>query len=186
MVCSRDGTRDEHAAGCAQRRGALPKQARNNDGRGGAAGLCFIVVNLEVHGADAGTAQQAPQPTASACQQGRLRAATAASEPQAGWVRPTVQGSRLRGSSCRSVELNGTAVILAVVALLLRGAHEAAQKVPWKQTHGTIREQQLLTVGAPPEKSHLPGHSRNSLAARISPRERHLVPKEMLGMSAEP
>ena len=31
-----------------------------------------------------------------------------------------------------SVELDGAAVVLAVLALLLRGAHEAAQEVPWK------------------------------------------------------
>lgn len=34
-----------------------------------------------------------------------------------------------------SVELDGAAVVLTVLALLLRGAHEAAQKVPWKQAH---------------------------------------------------
>lgn len=37
-----------------------------------------------------------------------------------------------------SVELNGAAVVLTVLTLLLRGAHEAAQKVPWKEAHGIV------------------------------------------------
>lgn len=51
-------------------------------------------------------------------------------------ARPGPRTRRQAGASpCRraSVELDGAAVVLAVLALLLRGAHEAAQKVAWKQ-----------------------------------------------------
>lgn len=43
------------------------------------------------------------------------------------------QAGRLSVQVGVSVELDGAAVVLAVLALLLRGAHEAAQKVAWKQ-----------------------------------------------------
>jgi len=48
-----------------------------------------------------------------------------------------------------SVELNGAAVVLTVLALLLRGAHEAAQKVPWKQTQGPSGARRLHAVSNP-------------------------------------
>lgn len=49
---------------------------------------------------------------------------------------PTGRGLQARAAVAAvaaSVQLDGAAVVLAVLALLLRGAHEAAQKVPWKQ-----------------------------------------------------
>lgn len=48
-----------------------------------------------------------------------------------------------------SVELDGAAVVLTVLALLLRGAHEAAQKIPWKQTQVPSGARQRHAVGAP-------------------------------------
>lgn len=93
--------------------------------------------HLRVHGGLASTAPAAPEhppcgPSASAGARGAQV-----------WTRI---GSRTRRSPGRvragpraSVELNGAAVVLTVLALLLRGAHEAAQKVPWKEVHGAVR-----------------------------------------------
>lgn len=47
-----------------------------------------------------------------------------------------------------SVQLDGAAVVLTVLALLLRGAHEAAQKVPWKQRR--VRAAAREPMAAPP------------------------------------
>ena len=48
-----------------------------------------------------------------------------------------------------SVELDGAAVVLTVLALLLRGAHEAAQKIPWKQMQVPSGARRRHAVGAP-------------------------------------
>lgn len=58
-----------------------------------------------------------------------------------------------------SVQLDGAAVVLTVLALLLRGAHEAAQKVPWKQRR----------VRAAPTGAH-GGPTHHGCAPRRSPR----------------
>lgn len=50
-----------------------------------------------------------------------------------------------------SVELNGAAVVLTVFTLLLRGAHEAAQKVSWKEAHGTVSPQPGPAAAPAPE-----------------------------------
>lgn len=49
-------------------------------------------------------------------------------EPHGG--SPGDEGVFMQAGRAGSVELNGAAVVLTVLALLLRGAHEAAQKIP--------------------------------------------------------
>ena len=68
-------------------------------------------------------------------------------------VRARGRGVFMQARWTGSVELNGAAVVLTVLALLLRGAHEAAQKVPWKQTQVPSGAQQLHTVS-----TSLPGN----------------------------
>lgn len=70
-------------------------------------------------------------------------------------------------SSCRSrraasVQLDGAAVVLTVLALLLRGAHEAAQKVPWKQMG--VRGRPETPPSAVPGTAH--SHAGDPGAAR--------------------
>lgn len=62
---------------------------------------------------------------------------------------PGEEGVFMQAGRAGSVELNGAAVVLTVLALLLRGAHEAAQKIPWKQTQVPSGAQQLHTLGTP-------------------------------------
>jgi len=54
-------------------------------------------------------------------------------------VRARGQGVFMQARRAGSVELNGAAVVLTVLALLLRGAHEAAQKVPVRRCESEPR-----------------------------------------------
>lgn len=85
----------------------------------------------------------------------------------AGSLGPAGQGLRMQVEG--SVELDGAAVVLTVLALLLRGAHEAAEEVAWKQK--TVRGR-----GPPPRDPafhgtalvpRTPGHS----CCGVSPKE---------------
>lgn len=93
--------------------------------------------HLRVHGGLASTAPAAPEhPTCGPSASAGARGAQV-------WTRigsrPRRSPGRVRAGPRASVELNGAAVVLTVLALLLRGAHEAAQKVPWKEVHGAVR-----------------------------------------------
>lgn len=87
-------------------------------------GPCFIVVSLQVQRSPADTAEAQP----------RAGVQTPPRPPWNGNPRVWGLGRHRVGWRAGSVELDGAAVVLTVLALLLRGAHEAAQKVPWKQT----------------------------------------------------
>lgn len=97
---------------------ANPRQRR----RRWHASLCFIVGQLE-----ATPRRPAPQPGHVSRRQNH-RGLGARPGPRS----PPPGRAPLRAGRA-SVELDGAAVVLAVLALLLRGAHEAAQKVAWKQ-----------------------------------------------------